>query len=48
MKVERENLIADLECVIQDEFVAKIEKNENGLTLAFLNGQTFQISVEEI
>ena len=48
MKIERENLLSELKNAVQDEFVAKIEKNESRLTLAFLNGQTFQISVEEM
>ena len=48
MKVERENLVAELEKAIQDEFVAKITKNESGLTMAFLSGQTFRVNVEEV
>ena len=48
MKIERENLLIELKNLMEDEFVAKIEKGQSRLTLAFLNGQTFQISVEEM
>lgn len=36
-----------LQVLFEDEFVAKIEKNETGLLLTFLDGKQVKVSVSE-
>lgn len=47
MEITVENLVMELKRAIDDLFVAKVAKGEEGLELCFLNGQTFVIKVEE-
>ena len=47
MKIELNELMEQVKVALKDEFVAKIETTENGLTLEFLNGQKFNIRIEE-
>lgn len=47
MQITVENLMMELKGAMDDLFVAKVEKGEEGLELCFLNGQTFVVKVEE-
>ena len=47
MEITVENLVMELKGAIDDLFVAKVAKGNEGLELCFLNGQTFVIKVEE-
>ena len=47
MKIELNELMEQVKVALKDEFVAKIETTENGLTLEFLNGQKFDITIKE-
>ena len=47
MEITVENLVMELKEAIDDLFVAKVAKGDEGLELCFLNGQTFVIKVEE-
>ena len=47
MQITVENLMMELKGAMDDLFVAKVVKGEEGLELRFLNGQTFVIKVEE-
>ena len=47
MEITVENLVMELKGAIDDFFVAKVAKGDEGLELCFLNGQTFVIKVEE-
>jgi hypothetical protein len=47
MEITVENLVMELKGAIDDLFVAKVAKGDEGLELCFLNGQTFVIKVEE-
>lgn len=47
MKIEKEELMTQLQEVIKDEFVAEVSISESGLSLRFLNGQKFNVTIEE-
>lgn len=47
MKIVKEELIEEIKAALKDEFIAKICKNENGIVLQFLNGQSFAVVVNE-
>ena len=47
MEITVENLVMELKGAIDDLFVAKVAKGDEGLEFCFLNGQTFVIKVEE-
>ena len=46
-KIERNALAEEMELALRDTFVARIVRNENELTVAFANGQTFCVTVSE-
>lgn len=47
MEITVKNLVMELKGAIDDLFVAKVAKGDEGLELCFLNGQTFVIKIEE-
>ena len=47
-KIERNGLVEEIETALKDMFVAEIAKNENVLTIAFLNGQKFSVTIDEV
>ena len=47
MKIEKENLVAELKEILSDVFVAKIVEKEESLQMEFLNGQVFELSIKE-
>ncbi len=46
-KIELKELLEEIEVALSDEFVAEVKREEDGLTLRFVNGQTFRLRVEE-
>ena len=48
MKIERENLLKEIEVLLKDEFVSQVTKTENEIRLVFLNGQEFFVQVNEV
>ena len=47
MKIEKENLVAELKEALSDVFVAKIVGKEETLQMEFLNGQVFELLIKE-
>ncbi|MBQ3019235.1 MAG: hypothetical protein IJD77_01435 [Clostridia bacterium] len=47
MKIEKENLVAELKEALSDVFVAKIVEKEESLQMEFLNGQVFELLIKE-
>ncbi len=47
MKIEKSELIKQIACALQDEFVAEITQEAEGISLRFVNGQKFLLTVEE-
>ena len=47
MKIVKEELIEEIKAALKDEFVAKISNDKSGITLQFLNGQSFEVTVKE-
>ena len=47
MKIVRKDLLAQIQTVLKDEFVAKITETDEVLTLQFANGQNVTVSIEE-
>ena len=48
MKIERKELLEELQVVVKDEFVAEVQSKENGFVLTFTNGQKFFIEAKEL
>jgi hypothetical protein len=48
MKIEKENLTDEIQILLKDFFEAIISKNENNITMQFMNGQKFPVSIEAI
>ena len=48
MKIERKELLEELQVVLKDEFVAEVQSRENGFVLTFTNGQKFLVEVKEL
>ena len=48
MKIEKENLTDEIQILLKDFFEATISKNENNITMQFMNGQKFSVSIEAI
>ena len=48
MKIEKENLTDEIQILLKDFFDAIISKNENNITMQFMNGQKFSVSIEAI
>lgn len=48
MKIEKKELLRELEVMLKEEFVAEIQSNVNGICLSFENGQKFLIEVKEL
>ena len=48
MKIEKENLTDEIQILLKDFFEAIISKNENNITMQFMNGQKFSVSIEAI
>ena len=46
--ITTKNLTEEIYTILKDEFIAKLTKNENFITLDFLNGQKFIVLVEEV
>lgn len=46
-QIEREEVLAELYLLVKDIFVGKTEKDEEGISVRFLNGQTFRVLVTE-
>ncbi len=47
MKIARKDLLAQIQMLLKDEFVAKITETDEFLTLQFANGQNFTVRIEE-
>ena len=47
MKIEKQKLIVEIQEALSDVFVAKILEKEESLHVEFLNGQVFELSIEE-
>lgn len=47
-KIERNGLVEEIETALKDTFVAEIAKSENVLTITFLNGQKFSVTIDEV
>ncbi len=47
MKIQINEFIEQVKVALQDEFVAKLETTENGVTVEFLNGQKFDVTIKE-
>ena len=48
MKIEIEELLEEIKCVLADEFVATVEKESDEIAIRFDNNQKFVVSVKEI
>ena len=48
MKIGKENLTDEIQILLKDFFNAIISKNENNITMQFMNGQKFSVSIEAI
>ena len=48
MKIEKEDLTDEIQILLKDFFDAIISKNENNITMQFMNGQKFSVSIEAI
>lgn len=46
MKIERTDFIKEVVLALKDEFVAEIKEDGEKIFVRFLNGQTFQLTVE--
>ena len=42
-----ENLVTEIKAALSDLFVAQITENQKGVTLSFVNGQKFLLTVQE-
>lgn len=47
MKIEKSELIKQIACALQDEFVAEITQEADAIGLRFVSGQKFILRVEE-
>ena len=47
MAFTNEEFMANLKSLLQDEFVGKITQDKNTLTVEFLDGKKFNITVNE-
>ena len=47
MKIKLNELMEQVKVALKDEFIAKVEETENGFALEFVNGQKFNIRIEE-
>ncbi|MBQ7370210.1 MAG: hypothetical protein IJW58_04455 [Clostridia bacterium] len=47
MKIAKEELSMEIEILLKDYFVAKVESQQNKTILKFLNGQIFFVTLEE-
>ena len=47
-KMSKEQFLRNIELILRDEMVAKFKDNGERITVTFLNGQTFEIRVEDI
>ena len=47
MKIVKEQLMEEMKAALKEVFVAKLFDSESGITLQFLNGQSFEVSIKE-
>jgi len=47
-KIKKENFVIETEEAMRDIFIANIEKSMQGLIFTFLNGQRFEIIINEL
>ncbi len=47
-KITKQELLTEMKVALEDEFVASVTEEEDGIALRFLNGQKFRLSVEEV
>ena len=48
MKIERKYLILEIQSLLKDEFVARVDIKEESVVIKFVNGQRFEITVKEL
>ena len=47
-KMNLKDFIASAEQAVKDEFIATVGSDESGLTVRFVGGQTFRLTVSEV
>ena len=47
-KMQKEDLLIEIAVAMKDLFVAQVSTDEQGISLRFLNGQQFLLSLQEI
>ena len=47
-KISKDELLEEVKVALQDEFVAEMKKDAEGLVLRFANGQAFRLTIEEV
>lgn len=47
-QVETDDILEGVDILLKDNYVAAFGRSTNGITMKFLNGQSYKISVEEI
>lgn len=47
MKIDKKELALEIACALKDVFVANVEAKEESISIRFLDGKTYQLTINE-